>query len=67
LSPGIVGTGAWDGLSAAKDGFFRQTAESNPACRVGGTANISAEARQVLTNPLVTGTILHVDGGARWG
>lgn len=67
LSPGIVDSGAWDRLGEAKEGLFRRTAESNPARRVGTTANISAAARQALTNPFVTGTILHVDGGARLG
>lgn len=67
LSPGVVDSGAWDRLGDAKEGFFRQTAQSIPARTIGSPANISAAARQALTNPFVTGTILHVDGGARLG
>ncbi|WP_326944041.1 SDR family oxidoreductase [Amycolatopsis sp. NBC_01307] len=65
VSPGIVDSGAWDRLGEAKDGFFRRTAESNPARRVGTTADISAATLSVLANPFITGTTLHVDGGGR--
>jgi hypothetical protein len=41
----------------ANYGFFRRTAGSIPARRVGSSANISAAARQAMTNPFVTGTI----------
>ncbi|MEA5358083.1 SDR family oxidoreductase [Amycolatopsis sp., V23-08] len=65
VSPGIVDSGAWDGLGEAKDEFFRRTAETNPARRVGTTADVSAATLSLLANPFVTGTTLHVDGGAR--
>ncbi|MFG1639980.1 SDR family oxidoreductase [Amycolatopsis sp. NPDC049252] len=65
VSPGIVDSGAWDRLGAAKDEFFRRTAETNPARRVGTTADVSAATLSLLANPFVTGTTLHVDGGAR--
>ncbi|MEV6828930.1 SDR family oxidoreductase [Amycolatopsis sp. NPDC051102] len=65
ISPGIVDSGAWDRLGEAKDEFFRRTAETNPARRVGRPADISAAALQLLANPFVTGSVLHVDGGGR--
>ncbi|MFQ6328537.1 SDR family oxidoreductase [Nocardia sp. CWNU-33] len=64
LSPGIVDSGAWDAM-AAKDRFFADVAAANPARRVGLPADISAAALLALTNPFLTGTTLHVDGGGR--
>lgn len=63
ISPGIIDSGAWDG--PGKDAFFRTVAERNPARRVGTPADISAAALLALTNPFLTGTTLHVDGGGR--
>lgn len=63
LSPGIVDSGAWDETS--KDAFFSAVAQRNPARRVGTPADISAAALLALTNPFLTGTTLHVDGGGR--
>ncbi|MFG1797136.1 SDR family oxidoreductase [Nocardia sp. NPDC049149] len=65
LSPGIVDSGAWDGLGANKDEFFAGVAARNPARRVGSSADIAAAALLALTNPFLTGTTLHVDGGGR--
>lgn len=63
LSPGIVDSGAWDG--PAKEAFFESIAARNPARRVGTPADISAAALLALTNPFLTGTTLHIDGGGR--
>lgn len=65
ISPGVVDSGAWDRLGDGKDEFFRRTAETNPARRVGATADIAAATLHALANPFLTGTVLHVDGGAR--
>lgn len=65
LSPGIVDSGAWDGLGAGKDKFFAGVAASNPARRVGRPEDLSSAALLALTNPYLTGTTLHVDGGGR--
>jgi len=45
--------------------FPRRTAETNPARRVGATADVSAATRSLPANPFVTGTTPHVDGGGR--
>lgn len=66
ISPGIVDSGAWDGLGAGKEQLFEKTAAKVPAGRVGQTADISAAALLALTNPFLTGETLHVEGGARW-
>ncbi|PXX56549.1 NAD(P)-dependent dehydrogenase (short-subunit alcohol dehydrogenase family) [Nocardia tenerifensis] len=65
LSPGIVDSGAWDGLGENENGFFAGVAATYPARRVGTPADISAAALLALTNPFMTGTTLHVDGGGR--
>lgn len=65
VSPGIVDSGAWDRLGEAKAEFFRRTAEANPARRVGRPGDVSAATLQLLANPFVTGSVLHVDGGGR--
>ncbi|MGW4354866.1 SDR family oxidoreductase [Nocardia sp. NPDC004582] len=63
ISPGIIDSGAWDG--PGKDAFFRTIADRNPARRIGTPADISSAALLALTNPFLTGTTLHVDGGGR--
>ncbi|MFI1916977.1 SDR family oxidoreductase [Nocardia sp. NPDC020380] len=63
LSPGIIDSGAWDG--PGKAALFESVAARNPARRVGTPADVSAAALPALTNPYLTGTTLHVDGGGR--
>lgn len=65
LSPGIVDSGAWDAMGADKAGFLADTAAANPTRTVGTPADVSAAALLALTNPFLTGTTLHVDGGGR--
>ncbi|MFJ9520790.1 SDR family oxidoreductase [Kitasatospora sp. NPDC101801] len=65
VSPGIVDSGAWDGLAERKDAFLRGVAERNPARRVGGPDDLVQAVLYALGNPFVTGTVLHVDGGHR--
>jgi NAD(P)-dependent dehydrogenase (short-subunit alcohol dehydrogenase family) len=66
LSPGIVDSGAWDGMGTDdKEAHFAATAAANPARRVGQPADIASAALLALTNPFITGTTLHVDGGGR--
>jgi NAD(P)-dependent dehydrogenase (short-subunit alcohol dehydrogenase family) len=65
VSPGIVDSGAWDGLGAGKDTMFADVAARNPARRVGTPQDVSAAVLSAITNPFLTGTVLHLDGGAR--
>jgi NAD(P)-dependent dehydrogenase (short-subunit alcohol dehydrogenase family) len=65
LSPGIVDSGQWDRLGENRDKFFADTAAANPARRIGQPADVSSAALLALTNPFLTGTTLHVDGGGR--
>jgi NAD(P)-dependent dehydrogenase (short-subunit alcohol dehydrogenase family) len=65
LSPGVVDSGSWDALGAARDTLFARTAETNPARRIGYPDDIAQAALLAMTNPFLTGTTLHVDGGGR--
>jgi NAD(P)-dependent dehydrogenase (short-subunit alcohol dehydrogenase family) len=65
VSPGIVDSGAWDGMGDDKQAMFEATAAENPARRVGRPDDVSAAVLLALTNGFVTGTTLHVDGGGR--
>ncbi len=65
VSPGIVDSGAWDGLAERKDPFLRSIAERNPARRVGSPDDLVQAVLYAIGNPYVTGTVLHVDGGHR--
>lgn len=66
ISPGIVDSGAWDSLGAEqKDEFFESVAAANPARRVGSTRDVADVVMLALTNPYLTATTLHVDGGGR--
>ncbi|MFI8569716.1 SDR family oxidoreductase [Rhodococcus sp. NPDC078407] len=65
VSPGIVDSGAWDSMGSRKGEFFAETADSNPAGRVGRPDDVVSAVLYALTNTFVTGTTLHVDGGGQ--
>jgi NAD(P)-dependent dehydrogenase (short-subunit alcohol dehydrogenase family) len=66
ISPGIIDSGAWDGMGAEqKERFFASTASANPARRVGSPADVADVVMLALTNPFLTATTLHIDGGGR--
>jgi NAD(P)-dependent dehydrogenase (short-subunit alcohol dehydrogenase family) len=64
ISPGVIDTGAWDGLGEqGKADYFAKTTASNPAGRIGTPEDIAAAVLFALTNTFLTGQTLHVDGG----
>nr|WSW47430.1 SDR family oxidoreductase [Streptomyces sp. NBC_01001] len=65
VSPGIIDSGAWDRLGADKEAFLRGVADRNPARRTGTPDDVVRSVLYAIGNPFVTGTVLHVDGGAR--
>lgn len=66
VSPGIIDSGAWDGMGAdEKQRMFTETAASNPSRRVGTVDDVVSTIRYAMENTFVTGTTLHVDGGGR--
>lgn len=66
ISPGIVDSGAWDGLGDQRDAFLDRTARANPARRVGSPRDVARAVLAAVTNPYMTGSVLHVDGGGRY-
>lgn len=65
ISPGVVDSGSWDGLGDGKADFLAATAAGNPARRTGSPDDLAEAALFAMTNPFLTGTTLHVDGGGR--
>ncbi|MFF4294517.1 SDR family oxidoreductase [Streptomyces vinaceus] len=65
VSPGIIDSGAWDRLGEDKAAFLRGVADRNPARRTGTPDDVVRAVLYAIGNPFVTGTVLHVDGGAR--
>lgn len=65
VSPGIIDSGAWDRLGEDKEAFLRGVAGRNPARRTGTPDDVVRSVLYAIGNPFVTGTVLHVDGGAR--
>ncbi|WP_432519063.1 SDR family oxidoreductase [Kineococcus sp. SYSU DK006] len=66
VSPGVVDSGSWDGLGERKEAFLRSTAAANPARRTGTPEDLAEAALFAMTNPFLTATTLHVDGGGRF-
>jgi NAD(P)-dependent dehydrogenase (short-subunit alcohol dehydrogenase family) len=64
ISPGVVDSGSWDGMDD-KAAFFAHVAGSNPARRVGTPEDIADAVIFGLTNPFLTATTVHLDGGQR--
>jgi NAD(P)-dependent dehydrogenase (short-subunit alcohol dehydrogenase family) len=65
VSPGVVDSPTWDGMSdAEKADFFQSVAEALPAKRVGLVQDLAQSALYLMTNKYVNGTVLTVDGGA---
>jgi NAD(P)-dependent dehydrogenase (short-subunit alcohol dehydrogenase family) len=64
ISPGVVDSGSWDGMDD-KAAFFAQVAGSNPARRVGTPEDVADAVVFALTNPFLTATTVHLDGGQR--
>ncbi|GAA3068534.1 hypothetical protein GCM10020254_10330 [Streptomyces goshikiensis] len=65
VSPGIVDSGAWDGLGENKESFLEHVAERNPARRTGTPDDLLQAVLYAMAARFVTGTVLHVDGGGR--
>ncbi|GAA2246556.1 SDR family oxidoreductase [Herbiconiux moechotypicola] len=66
VSPGIIDSGAWDTMGAEqKSRFFASTAAANPARRIGSPQDVTDVVMLALTNPFLTATTIHIDGGGR--
>jgi NAD(P)-dependent dehydrogenase (short-subunit alcohol dehydrogenase family) len=66
MCPGVIDTGAWDGLGEeGKATKFRDLEETLPVPRVGAAEDVGEASLGLLTNSYVTGVTLFVDGGER--
>jgi NAD(P)-dependent dehydrogenase (short-subunit alcohol dehydrogenase family) len=66
LCPGVIDTGAWDGLGEeGKQAKFAHLAETIPVPRVGVAEDVGEASLGLLTNSYITGMTLFVDGGER--
>ncbi|WP_077081964.1 SDR family oxidoreductase [Mycobacterium numidiamassiliense] len=64
ISPGVIDTGAWDGLGAdGKREYFEHIAAGNPVGRIGTPDDIANAVLFAMTNSFMTGMTLKVDGG----
>lgn len=65
VSPGIVDTPSWSGMSdEERESFFEQTAEALPVQRVGEPEDIAEAILFLMKSGYTTGETLNVNGGA---
>ncbi|MVM33782.1 SDR family oxidoreductase [Spirosoma sp. HMF4905] len=65
VSPGVVKTNLWSGMSDAdREGMYSQIGSSLPVKRVGEAEDIAQTYLYLLRQPFSTGQIITVDGGA---
>lgn len=67
VSPGLVDTPWWDGLpEQARTDYFAAAATGLPVRHVSSADEIAGAVALLATNTSMTGTVLEVDGGARF-
>jgi NAD(P)-dependent dehydrogenase (short-subunit alcohol dehydrogenase family) len=65
--PGLIDTPWWDGLPAEdRRAWFESATEVLPVGHVSSADEIAEAVVLAATNPSMTGTILNIDGGARF-
>ena len=64
ISPGVIDTGAWDAFGEdGKRNYFEHISSSNPARRIGTSADVAGAVLFAMTNSFLTGVTLKIDGG----
>lgn len=64
VSPGVVQTAGWNFMpDADRNTLFEHLRSTLPARRIGEPRDLAEAAMAVMTNPYVTGSVLHCDGG----
>ncbi len=67
VSPGLVDTPWWNGLSEQdRTAWFTAAAKVLPVGHVSTADEIADAVVLAATNPSMTGTVLQIDGGARF-
>ena len=66
ISPGLVDSPTWAGMSDSdRAALYAATASALPVGRIGQVDDLAHAALAILENGFVTGSVMHVDGGAR--
>lgn len=65
ISPGIIDSGSWDGMGAAKERFLQASAAGTLVGRHGVNDDITEAVLWLLSAGFVSGETIHVEGGAR--
>lgn len=66
VSPGYTDTPMWDGvLGEAKQDVLNSVAARLPVRRIATPDEVASAVLLLMTNPSMTGAVIHVDGGAR--
>jgi NAD(P)-dependent dehydrogenase (short-subunit alcohol dehydrogenase family) len=66
ISPGYTDTPMWDAvLGEARTAVLAGVAERLPVRHIATPAEVASAVILLMTNPSMTGAVLHVDGGAR--
>jgi NAD(P)-dependent dehydrogenase (short-subunit alcohol dehydrogenase family) len=66
VSPGWIDTPIWDTIAGqSKSARLDAMAARLPAGRVGTPGDVARAVLALITNPFITGTVVHVDGGQR--
>jgi NAD(P)-dependent dehydrogenase (short-subunit alcohol dehydrogenase family) len=61
VSPGVIDTGAWDGLGEqGKADYFARMSAANPARRIGTADDVANTVLYALTSTFLTGQTLHM-------
>jgi NAD(P)-dependent dehydrogenase (short-subunit alcohol dehydrogenase family) len=68
VSPGVIDTRWWSSLAPDdRAAMFARYSAATPAGRIGTAADVSAAVALLVENTFMTGTVLEVDGGLRFG
>ncbi|MBS1230111.1 MAG: hypothetical protein H6R17_3388 [Proteobacteria bacterium] len=66
ISPGLVDSPTWAGMSdGERTALFAAAAAALPVGRIGQVDDLAHAALAILENGFITGSVVHVDGGAR--
>ncbi len=65
VSPGLIATPLWDGMSADdREAMYARAAARLPAGRVGTPEDVASFILAIAMNRFATGSTIYLDGGA---
>jgi NAD(P)-dependent dehydrogenase (short-subunit alcohol dehydrogenase family) len=67
VAPGWTDTPMWDAIfGEAKQGAFQEVASKIPTGRLARAEEVASSVIFLMTNPSITGEVIHIDGGHRY-